>query len=80
MPTLEKRIEDGGYYIRDFVRGEYRTWQVQGEGVRILARRGITEGERFSKDLFMDLMTKRLVYHGDSIPPRRSDNHAPIQL
>lgn len=35
MPTLEKRIEDGGFYIRHFFH-ENSTWQVLGEGVRVL--------------------------------------------
>lgn len=72
MPTLEKRIEDGGFYIRHFFH-EHNTWQVLGEGVRFLQNRGVSEGGRFSTDLFMDLWIRGLVYHGNVIPggPRR---------
>ena len=67
MPTLERRVGDGEYYIRHFFH-EHHTWQVVGEGVRALRNRGITEGKYFSTDLFMDLLTKGLVYHGCVIP------------
>lgn len=64
VPTLEKRIGDGGFYIRHFFR-DHHTWQIVGEGVRILAYRGVAAGERFSTDLFMTLWRQRLVYHGN---------------
>lgn len=67
MPTLERRVEDGVYYIRHFFH-EHSTWQVLGEGVRILGNRGVVEGGRFSTDLFMYLWARRLIYHGDTIP------------
>lgn len=67
MPTLERKIADGEYYVRHFFH-QYNTWQMLGEGVRILGHRGVTEGNRFSTDLFMDLWMKGLVYHGLTIP------------
>lgn len=82
MPTLERRVGDGEYYVRHYFH-QHNTWQVLGEGVRILGNRGVTEGKRFSTDLFMDLWMKGLVYHGRAIPlgrpcrdPRVTDDFA----
>lgn len=63
MPTLQLRA-DGCFYIRHFYR-DHSTWQVLGEGVRYLERRGFIEGQRFSTDVFMDLYMRGLVYHGE---------------
>jgi hypothetical protein len=70
MPVLERRATDGEYYVRHFFH-EHSTWQILGEGVRLLANRGINEGSRFSTDLFMDLWMSGLVYHG-LVPVRSS--------
>lgn len=67
MPTLQRRVWDGEYYVRHFFH-QHNTWQVLGEGVRVLRNRGVTEGSRFSTDLFMELWVRRLVYHGSAIP------------
>ena len=53
MPTLERR-KDGCHFVRHFYRG-HSTWQIQGEGVRYLERRGIKEEDHFRTDLFMEL-------------------------
>jgi hypothetical protein len=66
MPTLERR-NDGCYYVRHFFR-EHSTWQVLGEGVHSLGNRGVKEGSWLSTNLFMELWTRRLVYHGNSLP------------
>jgi hypothetical protein len=63
MPTLNRRESDGGYFIRHFYHG-HSTWQLLGDGVRLLRRRLVTEdGQRFSTDLFMELWRNNLVYY-----------------
>ena len=68
MPTLQRR-NDGCFFVSHFYR-EHHTWQIQGEGVRFLERRGIREGSRFPTDLFMELWMRGLVYHGNSTANR----------
>ncbi|HLY63297.1 MAG TPA: hypothetical protein VKV95_21340 [Terriglobia bacterium] len=65
MPTLQRRIGDGGFFVRHFYR-DHNTWQVTGEGVRYLGRREIKEGGRFSTELFMQLWIRGFVYYGNS--------------
>lgn len=67
MPTLQQK-GDGDYIVRGFHHDQHSTWQVLGEGVRVLARRGIRDGQWFSTDVFMELLTRRLAYHG-GVPP-----------
>lgn len=70
LPTLRRR-NDGCYYILHFFH-QHSTWQIQGDGVRQLAHRAINEGQHFPTDLFMELWTQGLVYHGD-IPPAQEE-------
>ena len=67
MPTLNRRAEDGVYYVRHFF-NQHSTWQIQGEGVHILSHRRVEVGGHFSTDLFMELLAQRLVYHGSTLP------------
>ena len=68
MPTLQRR-DDGGFFVRHLYR-EFNTWQILGDGVRYLERRGISEGNWFPTEMFMDLWMQCLVYYGDT-PPKR---------
>jgi len=59
--------------------GGHTTWQVLGEGVRLLANRGITEGRHFSIELFKKLRTRALVYHGTAVrnSPHKAESDCP---
>jgi hypothetical protein len=54
MPTLQRR-NDGGFFIRNFHHDDHHTWQLRADGVRYLARRGVTEGSYFDTALMMQL-------------------------
>ena len=64
MPTLQRR-DDGGFFIHHFYR-DHNTWQILGDGVRYLERRGVKEGGRFSTDTFMRLWMLGLIYYGNT--------------
>jgi len=66
MPKLKQR-SDGGYYTRDFVFGVGpRTWQINEEGVKLLARYGIKKDAEFSKSILTELIRRDLVHTGRS--------------
>lgn len=64
VPTLNRR-SDGGYYILNH-HHDHHTWQIVGDGVRHLERRGIQVGQFFPTDLFMQLYMNGWVYTGES--------------
>jgi hypothetical protein len=68
MPTLQRR-SDGGFFIRHFYQ-DHNTWQILGDGIRYLERRGVREGGWFSTDMFMELWRLGLIDHGNA-PPNR---------
>src|SRR5262245_44724974 len=73
MPTLRRR-KDGCCYIHHFYESHH-TWQIDGDGVLYLKRRGIRDGDWFSTTLFMKLWSLGLIYHGDVSP-----NRSPLSL
>ena len=77
MPTLQRRVDDGGYYIRHFFH-EHHTWQILGDGITILANRNIREGNYFRTELFMELLRRGLIYHG--IGPTHTSAREPKPL
>jgi hypothetical protein len=63
MPVLRQRL-DGGYYIRGCIpgTGSFCTWQVTPEGVALLRRSGITDGDKVSDAVLRELRNRGLVY------------------
>lgn len=62
MPVL-KQAQDGHHFIHHFYE-EHSTWQVSGDGVRLLHALGVGLNGRFETDLFMRLLEGGLVNHG----------------
>jgi hypothetical protein len=78
MPTLVETKKDGHYIVRHLY-GQHATWQVNTEGVLFLRRRGVSLGDKFSTDLFMELWKWGMVYVGTR-PPKRASQRVPRSL
>jgi hypothetical protein len=66
MPRLAE-TKDGHCIVLHYYK-QHSTWQIGGDGVQSLKRRGISLGDMFSTDLFMQLEQLGMVYIG-SRPP-----------
>ena len=68
MPRLNER-SDGCYYIVGFHHDNFSTWQIDGEGVRYLAKKNIfaagsapgADG-KFSREICFELLRRGLIY------------------
>jgi len=70
MPRLvETKV--GHYIVRHYYK-QYSTWQIEGDGVQFLKRRGVSLGDMFTTGLFMQLEQLGMVYVGKR-PPIRVD-------
>lgn len=74
MPILHRYRSHSGYYVKTSIRGVIITYQLTPAGASRLLQAGITDSERFSRNLLVDLVQGREAYtHGSGVDAPEED-------